>query len=55
MRRRGGPYIAAAIGPGGPLTSLLFSVDSPGGPLSWGDHRQRDSSNTLLKHFPIFL
>ena len=36
MRLRGGPYIAAAIGPGGPLTALLFAVDSPGGPLSWG-------------------
>ena len=36
MRRRGGPHVATAFGPGGPLTTVLLAVDSPGGPLSGG-------------------
>ena len=38
MRRRGRPHVATAFGPGGPLTTLLLAMDSPGGPLSGGSH-----------------
>ena len=42
MRRRGGPNVAIAFGPGGPLTAQLRVVESPGGPVSGGDRRKRD-------------
>ena len=36
MHRRGGPNVAIAFGPGGPLTAQLRAVESPGGPVSGG-------------------
>ena len=36
MRRRGGPHVAIALGPGEPLTAQLRAVVSPGGPVSGG-------------------
>ena len=42
MHRRGGPNVAIAFGPGGPLTAQLRAVESPGGPVSGGDRRKRD-------------
>ena len=44
MRRRGGPNVAIAFGPGGPRTAQLRVVESPGGPVSGGDRRKRDRS-----------
>ena len=43
MHRRGGPNVAIAFDPGGPLTAQLRAVESPGGPVSGGDRRKRDS------------
>ena len=51
MRRRGGPHVVTAFGPGGPLTALLLAVDSPGGPLSGGDHRKRESPRYVVHVF----
>ena len=48
MHRRGGPNVAIAFGPGGPLTAQLRAVESPGGPVSGGDRRKRDRSRAFL-------
>ena len=45
MHRRGGPNVAIAFGPGGPLTAQLRAVESPGGPVSGGDRRKRDRAH----------
>ena len=47
MRRRGGPNVAIAFGPGGPLTAQLRAVESPGGPVSGGDRRKRDRASNF--------
>ena len=44
MRRRGGPNVVIAFSPGGPLTAQLYTVDSPGGPVSWGSKASRHRS-----------
>ena len=38
MRRRGGPNVAIAFGPGGPLTAQLRAVESPGGTVESVTH-----------------
>ena len=47
MHHRGGPNVAIAFGPGGPLTAQLRVVESPGGPVSGGDRRKCDSTLVL--------
>ena len=49
MRRGGGPYVAINLGPGGPLKALVRAVDSPGGPVSWGDRRKCDSTHVHVR------
>ena len=49
MHRRGGPNVAIAFGPGGPLTAQLRAVESPGEPVSGGDRRKRDRPSDILR------
>ena len=44
MQRIGGPNVPNVFGPGGPLTAQLCVEVSPGGPVSWGDHRKCDTA-----------
>ena len=54
MHRRGGPNVAIAFGPGGPLMAHLRAVDSSGGPVSWGDRRKRDSTTATKFACSVF-
>ena len=52
MHCRGGPHVAIAFGPGGPLTAQLRAVDSlgrgGGGTSFRGDRRKHDRPTTFL-------